>query len=53
MVSYIIRRIAIMIPLFFMISLLLFWIIQLPPGDYLTSLVAIMAQQGDTKSRGG
>ena len=36
MLSYIIRRLLRMIPQIFLISLLAFIIIQLPPGDYLT-----------------
>lgn len=36
MLSYIIRRLLRMIPQIFLISILAFTIIQLPPGDYLT-----------------
>ncbi|MDQ3397857.1 MAG: ABC transporter permease [Deinococcota bacterium] len=48
MLEYIIRRILYMIPTVFAISVVAFFIIQLPPGDYLTSLVAGMAEQGET-----
>jgi peptide/nickel transport system permease protein len=48
MLGYIIRRIAYMIPTLFGISLIAFLIIQLPPGDYLTSMVANMEQSGQT-----
>jgi peptide/nickel transport system permease protein len=48
MTTYIIRRILYMIPTVFAVSLVAFIIIQLPPGDYLTSLVAGMAEQGET-----
>ncbi len=36
MLAYMIRRILRMIPMLFMLSILAFVIIQLPPGDYLT-----------------
>jgi peptide/nickel transport system permease protein len=45
--EYIIRRVLYMIPTLFAISVVAFAIIQLPPGDYLTSLVAGMAAQGE------
>ncbi|HTJ56039.1 MAG TPA: ABC transporter permease [Devosiaceae bacterium] len=48
MLSYIIRRILYMIPTLFGISLIAFLIIQLPPGDYLTSMVANMENSGQT-----
>ena len=48
MLTYIIRRILYMIPTLFAISVVAFFIIQLPPGDFLTSLVAGMAEQGET-----
>ena len=37
-----------MIPTLFAISVVVFIIIQLPPGDYLTTLVAAMSSQGET-----
>jgi peptide/nickel transport system permease protein len=37
-----------MIPTFIAVSIIAFIIIQLPPGDYLTTLVASMASQGET-----
>lgn len=46
MVIYILRRVTYMIPTLFLISLVAFLIIQLPPGDFLDSLVAQMAAQG-------
>jgi peptide/nickel transport system permease protein len=51
MFQYIIRRILDMIPTLFLISIVSFIIIQLPPGDYLTSLVATMASTGETVDR--
>ena len=37
MLKYILKRIGIMIPTVIVISMISFAIIQLPPGDYLTS----------------
>lgn len=51
MFQYIIRRVLYMIPTLFVISIVSFIIIQLPPGDYLTSLVATMATTGETVDR--
>lgn len=48
MLQYIARRILIMIPTLFAISVISFAIIQLPPGDYLTTYVARLAEQGET-----
>ena len=48
MVSYIFRRILYMIPTLLAISVVSFIIIQLPPGDYLTSYVAGLAEQGES-----
>lgn len=47
MVQYIIRRILMAIPTLFAISLVSFILIQLPPGDFLTSYAATLAQQGE------
>ena len=47
MFAYIVRRVLMMIPMLFAISILSFAIIQLPPGDFLTSYVAQLRQQGD------
>ncbi|MBX3001325.1 MAG: ABC transporter permease [Caldilineaceae bacterium] len=51
MLQYILRRVLYMIPTLFAISIVSFIIIQLPPGDYLTSLVATMASTGETVDR--
>ena len=48
MAQFIFKRILLMIPTFFVISLVSFTIIQLPPGDYLTSYVANIAAAGET-----
>jgi len=47
MASYIIKRVLYMIPTLFIISLISFTIIQLPPGDFLTSYVAQLRAQGE------
>jgi peptide/nickel transport system permease protein len=51
MLQFILRRILLMIPTFFVISVVAFAIIQLPPGDYATTVVASMAAQGDTANQ--
>src|SRR5690606_39083064 len=47
MLAFIIRRILYMIPTVLAISVVVFIIIQLPPGDYLTTLVAALSSQGE------
>ena len=48
MLSYIIRRLLIMIPTLVAISIISFTIIQLPPGDFLTTYVAVRNARGET-----
>lgn len=48
MASYIARRVLYMIPTLFLISVVSFVIIQLPPGDFLTTYAAGLAAQGET-----
>jgi len=48
MLRYILRRIVYMIPTLVGMSIIAFVIIQLPPGDYLTSMLANMADSGVT-----
>ena len=48
MLSYIIRRLLIMIPTLVAISIISFTIIQLPPGDFLTTYVAQLSVSGET-----
>ncbi len=48
MLAYVFKRILLMIPTMIGISIISFVIIQLPPGDYLTSLLASMADSGQT-----
>jgi peptide/nickel transport system permease protein len=45
--DYLTRRIMIMIPTLIAISIITFIIIQLPPGDYLSTLIAEMESQGE------
>lgn len=47
MLSFILRRILLMIPIMILISFIIFFIIQLPPGDFLTSLTARRASQNE------
>jgi peptide/nickel transport system permease protein len=46
MIRYIIKRLIYMIPTLFGMSIIAFLIIQLPPGDYLSSMLASMADSG-------
>jgi peptide/nickel transport system permease protein len=48
--AFVIKRALWMIPTLFIISLVSFIIIQLPPGDFLTSQIAALEQQGETVS---
>jgi peptide/nickel transport system permease protein len=52
MLRYIGRRILILIPTLAAISVITFVVIQLPPGDYLTTLTAQRAAQGDVMPTG-
>ena len=44
--SYILKRVLTFIPILLIMSLIIFFIIQLPPGDYLTSYVAGLKAEG-------
>jgi peptide/nickel transport system permease protein len=48
MFGYILHRFLIMIPTLVIISALVFFIIELPPGDYLESYVAELQTRGET-----
>lgn len=48
MLTYVIKRVFYMIPTLIAISVVAFALIQLPPGDFVTTLAAEMSQQGDT-----
>jgi peptide/nickel transport system permease protein len=46
MLAYILRRLVTIVPLLFLVSVITFIIIQLPPGDFFTSLQAEIAETG-------
>ncbi|MBU2713237.1 ABC transporter permease [Zooshikella harenae] len=46
--AYVIRRLILMIPTLVIISIVVFTIIQLPPGDYLESYIAELQSQGES-----
>ncbi len=46
MLAFLIRRIGYMLVTLVLVSILTFFIIQLPPGDYLSSMVAGMSAEG-------
>ncbi len=48
MLRYILKRMAIMIPTLVLISALVFFLIELPPGDFLESYIAELQVQGET-----
>jgi peptide/nickel transport system permease protein len=47
MLGYIVRRILIMIPTLVAISIVIFTIINLPPGDYFSTYIAELQSQGE------
>src|SRR5688572_19680181 len=51
MTRFILRRLLIMIPTLFAISVVAFIIIQLPPGNYLTTLIAQASEGGERIDR--
>lgn len=52
MLKYLVRRFLILVPTLWIISIICFVIIQLPPGDYLTTVQAQLAEQGDSALAG-
>jgi len=46
MLAYIVRRLLLLIPIVFVISIVTFIIIQLPPGDYLTTYINNLKTSG-------
>ena len=48
MLQFLVRRLLLLIPTLIGISLVAFFVIELPPGDYLTAHVANLAAGGDT-----
>lgn len=51
MFSFFVRRLLVVIPSLLVISILIFGIIQLPEGDYLTSYIAELESQGEKVSK--
>ncbi len=47
MLRYVVHRMLLMIPTLIAISIVVFIIIQLPPGDYLESYIAELQAQGE------
>lgn len=48
MLQYIVRRVLMMIPTLFAISVVTFVIIQLPPGDFFTTYISNLAAMGES-----
>ncbi len=46
MLAYLLKRILLMIPTLAIISIISFWVINLPPGNYVDAFIAQMAGQG-------
>ncbi|KKB11459.1 ABC transporter permease [Devosia geojensis] len=44
---YVVKRLIYMVPTLFGMSIIAFLIIQLPPGDYLTSMISRMTESGE------
>lgn len=47
MAKYILKRITLFIPTLILISLIIFFVIQLPPGDYVDSLISARTAEGE------
>ena len=47
MLQFIAKRVLIMIPTLILVSIISFWIIQLPPGDYVTTYAASLREMGE------
>jgi len=50
MLMYLARRLLLMIPTLLVISLMVFLIIKLPPGDFLTNQISELRAQGETSA---
>src|SRR6476469_8233479 len=46
MLTFIFRRVLLLIPTLFVITVISFVVIQLPPGDFLTAQIAVLQSQG-------
>jgi peptide/nickel transport system permease protein len=51
MLAYTLRRLLAMIPILFLVSIITFIIIQLPPGDFFTTLQAEIAETGGGQNK--
>ncbi len=47
LVQYIVKRVLMFIPTLLLISILVFFVIQLPPGDYVSAHIAALATEGE------
>lgn len=47
LVRYIVNRILMFIPTLFLVSVLVFFVIQLPPGDYVSTEISKLATEGE------
>ena len=47
LVQYIVKRLLMFIPTLLLISILVFFVIQLPPGDYVSAHIAALASEGE------
>lgn len=50
MLNYFLRRLVGLVPMFLVVSFISFTIIQLPPGDFVTTLISQMMAAGDSGS---
>ncbi|MFD1694807.1 ABC transporter permease [Roseibium aestuarii] len=50
MLEYIVRRIITMIPTLFVISFLIFFIVELPSGDYISNQIAALRSSGEASA---
>jgi peptide/nickel transport system permease protein len=48
MLAYTAKRVAWMVPSLFVVSFMAFVLIQLPPGDYVTTYIATLAASNET-----
>ena len=46
LVQYIVKRLLMFIPTLLLISVLVFFVIQLPPGDYVSAHIAALETEG-------
>lgn len=46
--KYIARRMIIMIPIILLVSMVVFFVIQLPPGDFVSTYIATLQEEGET-----